>query len=123
MAFSLDTQPLNMLHHIALFIDDPQDLLFLSLTSRRFLDIVSPRRLYFRRIRCDPHRRSLWDAIASRKDVAKRFGRLELFREEQEGTVGYVAGYLRLPWSWDSFDQAEDLEERRSNSPKTTYSI
>ncbi|KAF4575492.1 hypothetical protein EYR40_004770 [Pleurotus pulmonarius] len=89
---SITRQPTEILDAIAFHIDAPSDLLSLSLSCKRLHDIVIPRHLSYRVIRCKPSSISVWNHLATHRSLAQNVRYLTVI-DERCG-----ASELKLPY-------------------------
>ncbi len=89
---SITRQPTEILDAVAFHIDAPSDLLSLSLSCKRLHDIVIPRHLSYRVIRCKPSSISVWNHLATHRSLAQNVRYLTVI-DERCG-----ASELKLPY-------------------------
>lgn len=78
----LDKQPAEMLNRICSFLFNPNDLLSLALTAKTLYNVIVPKHLDFRIIRCDIRRRNVWNKVASVPALTSQFVALEIIPED-----------------------------------------
>ncbi|KAF9490984.1 hypothetical protein BDN71DRAFT_1453680 [Pleurotus eryngii] len=88
---SITRQPTEILDAIAFHIDAPSDLLSLALSCKRLHDIVNPRHLSYRVVRCKPSSVSVWNHLATHRSLAQNVRYLIVIDERCS------AGELKLP--------------------------
>jgi hypothetical protein len=96
----LSAQPPELLDHICSYVDSPEDLLSLSLTSKQFCSPVIPNHIEFRRIRCDIRRLSVWTRLAESPTLAAKFTSLEIGLEKDPLDKRTTFPRAILPKSW-----------------------
>lgn len=74
----------RVLDTIADLLEEPQDLLALALTCRKFCDIIIPDHLHLRRFRCNLFYVRPWIALSFRPDLAARVQTLAVTTEHKE---------------------------------------
>ncbi|KAG7439839.1 uncharacterized protein BT62DRAFT_1013379 [Guyanagaster necrorhizus] len=79
-------QPTEILDAIVFHIDSKQDLLSLALSCQRMHDIVVPRHLDYRVLRCKVSSISVWNHLIVNRSLAKNVRRLEILDESRTDT-------------------------------------
>jgi hypothetical protein len=113
---SFSHQPMELVDHISSFVESPKDLLSLSLTSKRACNVIIPRHIQFRHLRCDIRRATLWRRLAELPTLAARFVTVEItdeYGDLDSGTIFPSARALRMDgdmfapefvFDWDAHD-------------------
>jgi hypothetical protein len=75
--------PTELLDHICLYVEDPQDLFSFSLTAKYFYQVADPFHTHSRHLVCDFRRTVLWDMLSepSNAAIASRIRVLEIIEE------------------------------------------
>ncbi|KAL0957838.1 hypothetical protein HGRIS_000023 [Hohenbuehelia grisea] len=78
---TITRQPTEILDTIVFHIDEPKDLLSLALSCRRLRDVVIPRHLDYRFIRCKLSSIRVWNHLIVHRSLARNVRRLEILDE------------------------------------------
>ncbi|TFK70672.1 hypothetical protein BDN72DRAFT_838619 [Pluteus cervinus] len=90
---TLTRQPTEILDSITSHIDTPRDLLSFSSTCRRIYDVVFPRHIYYRVIRCKISSIKVWHHLSTHKSLARNVRKLEIV-DERAVVNGSIRGAM-----------------------------
>ncbi|KAF8494046.1 hypothetical protein BU17DRAFT_72573, partial [Hysterangium stoloniferum] len=111
-ATSLCDQPEEILEAIISEIENPQHLLHLALTQKRFRDLIIPWHIRYRVIFAKISDIGLWEHLASRRDLASRVHMLDITTREHSldswGRQIFVRRYLRDDQSYSATELSEE---------------
>ncbi|KAI5121981.1 hypothetical protein M0805_001814 [Coniferiporia weirii] len=106
---TLTRQPVEILDQIAAHVPGPRDLLALALTCRRMHDVVCPRHLDYRVVRCKLSRLAVWAHLASSRALAAHVRRLEVLDERALPGRERVPGEVRAASDTEVEESGDEL--------------
>ncbi|KAF7325308.1 hypothetical protein MVEN_02638300 [Mycena venus] len=111
---TITRQPTEILDSIAFHVDAKKDLLSLALSCQRMHDIVFPRHMQYRHIRCKVSSLSVWNHLMVHRSLARNVRRLEILDERAASTELLIPGdILNSDTDMDSTDDELGMHEKQ----------
>ncbi|KAJ6497435.1 hypothetical protein C8R45DRAFT_865233 [Mycena sanguinolenta] len=111
---TITRQPTEILDSIAFHVDAKKDLLSLALSCQRMHDVVFPRHMQYRHIRCKVSSLSVWNHLMVHRSLARNVRRLEILDERAASTELIIpSDILNSDTDMDSTDDELEMHEKQ----------
>ncbi|KAF7350917.1 hypothetical protein MSAN_01653800 [Mycena sanguinolenta] len=111
---TITRQPTEILDSIAFHVDAKKDLLSLALSCQRMHDIVFPRHMEYRHIRCKVSSLSVWNHLMVHRSLARNVRRLEILDERAASTELIIpSDILNSDTDMDSTDDELEMHGKQ----------
>ncbi|GLB39400.1 hypothetical protein LshimejAT787_0605620 [Lyophyllum shimeji] len=110
---TITRQPTEVLDAIIFHVDSRRDLLALALSCRRMHDVVCPRHLAYRVVRCKVSKISVWNHLMINRALARNVRRLEILDERSTELEIAPPGILASDTDLESTDDELGLHDKQ----------
>ncbi|KAF8056571.1 hypothetical protein FPV67DRAFT_1566298 [Lyophyllum atratum] len=110
---TITRQPTEVLDAIIFHVDSKRDLLSLALSCRRMHDVVCPRHLAYRVVRCKVSAISVWNHLMVNRALARNVRRLEILDERSTEPEIVPPGILASDTDLESTDDELGLHDKQ----------
>jgi hypothetical protein len=111
---TITRQPTEILDSIAFHVDAKKDLLSLALSCQRMHDVVFPRHMEYRHIRCKVSSLSVWNHLMVHRSLARNVRRLEILDERAASSELLIpSDILNSDTDMDSTDDELGMHEKQ----------
>jgi len=110
---TITRQPTEVLDAIIFHVDSRRDLLSLALSCRRMHDVVCPRHLAYRVVRCKVSSISVWNHLMVNRALARNVRRLEILDERSTEPEIVPPGILATDTDLESTDDELGLHDKQ----------
>lgn len=107
-------QPTEILDAVLSHVDSPKDLLNIGLACKRLHDVVFPRHIDYRVIRCKVSSISVWNHLIMHKSLARNVRKLEIIDERQQnGRLLTPRGIMQRDTELESTDDELKIHSKQ----------
>ncbi|KAG5650139.1 hypothetical protein H0H81_000554 [Sphagnurus paluster] len=110
---TITRQPTEVLDAIIFHVDSRHDLLSLALSCKRMYDVVCPRHIDYRVVRCKVSALSVWNHLVVNRSLARNVRRLEILDERSAGSELIPPGILMSDTDLESTDDELGLHDKQ----------
>ncbi|KAG5644987.1 hypothetical protein DXG03_007264 [Asterophora parasitica] len=110
---TITRQPTEVLDAILFHVDSKRDLLSLALSCHRMYDVVCPRHLAYRVVRCKVSSLSVWNHLIINRALARHVRRLEIMDERSTESEIVPPGILASDTDLESTDDELGLHDKQ----------
>ncbi|KAK7057759.1 hypothetical protein R3P38DRAFT_2842894 [Favolaschia claudopus] len=111
---TITRQPTEILDSIAFHVDAKKDLLSFALSCQRMHDIVFPRHMEYRHIRCKVSSLSVWNHLMVHRSLARNVRRLEILDERASSSELIIpSDILNSDTDMDSTDDELGMHDKQ----------